>query len=103
MRPGPYRSAIWASQPTFVAGHRVGGVRAAGHDQLGSERAKPLDLLHVLDGLAGVDSAQLRPIQQPIDSCLGARPPAGTHPYGPEDPAQARAKVRGGGNAPSSP
>ena len=60
-------------QPAFVAGQRVGGVRAADHDQLGSERAEPLDLLHAPDGLAGVDSAQRRPVQQPIESCLGDR------------------------------
>jgi hypothetical protein len=44
-------------QPAFVAGQGVGGVRAADYDQLGGERAEPLDLLHALDGLAGVDSA----------------------------------------------
>jgi hypothetical protein len=57
-------------------GHRqrVGGVRAADHDQLGSERAKPLNLLHALDSLIGVDSASRRPVQQPVLSCLGYRP-----------------------------
>jgi hypothetical protein len=41
------------------------------HDQLSSERAEPLDLLHARDGLAGVESAQCRPVQQPMESCLG--------------------------------
>jgi hypothetical protein len=53
---------------------RVGGVRAADHDQLGGERAKALDLLHALDGVLGVDRAQRRPVQQPIQGCLGDCP-----------------------------
>jgi hypothetical protein len=61
-------------QPAFVVGQRVGGVRAADHDQLGGERAEPLDLLHPLDGLAGVPRTQRRPVQEPIQSRLGDRP-----------------------------
>jgi hypothetical protein len=58
-------------QPAFVMGQRVGGVRAADHDQLGGERAEALDLLHALDSVLGVDRAQRRPGQQPIQGCLG--------------------------------
>jgi hypothetical protein len=84
-----------------VAGQRVGGVRATDHDQLGSERAEPLDLLHALDGLAGVDRAQRRPVQQPIEGCLGDRPQVLilTARKIQVEPA----RVCGGGNAPSWP
>jgi hypothetical protein len=60
-------------QPAFVMRQRVGGVRAAEHDQFGSERAKSLDLLHALDGLAGVQSTQRRPVQNAVERCLGDR------------------------------
>jgi hypothetical protein len=60
-------------QTAFVAGQCVGGVRAADHDQFGGERAEPLDLLHALFRLAGVNSAQRRPVQQSVESCLGDR------------------------------
>jgi hypothetical protein len=52
-------------QPSFVMGQRVGGVRAADHDQLGGERAEALDLLHALDGVLGVDRAQRAPSSSP--------------------------------------
>jgi hypothetical protein len=45
-------------EAVFVAGQGVGGVCAADHDQLGGERAEPLDLLDVLDRLAGLQGAQ---------------------------------------------
>ena len=61
-------------ESAFVAGQGVGGVRAADHDQLGGERAEPLDLLHALDGLIGVKRAQRRAIQQPVERGLGDRP-----------------------------
>ena len=59
-----------------MAGQRAWDVRAADHDQPGSERAKAsfLDLLHTPDGLTGVQSTHRRPIQQAIESCLGGRP-----------------------------
>ena len=60
-------------QPAFVAGQRVGGVRAADHDQLGRERAEPFDLLHALDGLAGVEGSQRRAVQQPVERGIGDR------------------------------
>ena len=58
-------------QPAFVMGQRVGGVRAAEHDQFGSERAESLDLLHALDGMAGVHCAQRRPVQHAFERGLG--------------------------------
>jgi hypothetical protein len=57
----------------WTAAQRVGGVRATEYDQLGSERAEPLDLLHELDGLDRVESAQRRPVKQPVESCPGDR------------------------------
>ena len=72
VRPGPYCSAISASSRRSCGAARR-GVRAVDHDQFGSERAEPLDLLHVLDGVIGAESAQRRPLQQPIGSCLGDR------------------------------
>src|SRR6516165_8035823 len=70
---GPVPFGDLGVQPSFVAGQRVGGVRAADHDQFGGERPEALDLLHTLDGLAGVNSTQRRPVQQPIESRLGDR------------------------------
>jgi len=61
-------------EPAFVVRQRVGGVRAADDDQLGSEWAKPFDLLHALDSLIGVECAQRRTVQQPVERCLGDRP-----------------------------
>jgi hypothetical protein len=61
-------------QPLLVAGQDVGGVCAADHDQLGGEWAEPFDLLHVLDGLAGVERTQQRPVQQPGERGFGDRP-----------------------------
>ena len=88
-------------QPAFVAGQRVGGVRAADHDQFGGERAAPLDLLHPLDGLAGSKPRSAAP-----PSSLSRAASATARRYSllrPGSSRSSRTSVRGGGNAPSWP
>jgi hypothetical protein len=85
--------------PAFVAGQRVGGVRAADHDQFGGEPAEPLDLLHAPDGLAGVHGTRRRTVQQPMRAASAT---ARRHSLlRPGRSRSARAGARGGGYAPS--
>ncbi len=99
---GPVPLGNLGVQPAFVAGQGVRGVRAADHDQLGGERAQPLDLLHALDGLARVERAPRRAIQQPVERRLGDRSQVLTLRGGKiqVEPAQC---VRRRERAPSSP
>jgi len=60
-------------RPVISPVQGVGCIRAADHDQLGSERAEPCHLLHALYGLIGVEGAQRRTVQDPVERGLGDR------------------------------